>query len=116
MAFQMPYEDVHGNEYAESYWRVVQINISVPDRSGFFCLYGYKNQAARHANKQAIGQKTYTINGTDFDYYLTTHLEPGGPNIAEMTYNYAANCLDVSTENPENPEEKISFFDGATSV
>lgn len=113
MAFQMAYTDIYGNTHAESYWRVVQVNISVPDRSALFCLYGYKDVNARNASKMHIGQKTYNVSGDNFDGYLTAHFEPGGPNIAAMTYNYAASCEDVETE---DPEVKVSFFAGATSV
>lgn len=107
MAKQMSF-----NDHNESYWRLVQATINIPDKSAQLVFYGYKDAAARQAGKLPVGAKQYTILGETFDQYYRQHLEPGGPNIAAMAYAYAMNKLDMAGPN----NTFCSFFDGATDV
>ncbi|MFO0821528.1 MAG: hypothetical protein U0792_00025 [Gemmataceae bacterium] len=108
----MTFTDQFGNQYEESYWRLVQCNISVPDKSTFLVFYGYKDKAARDASKQPVAAKQYSIVGELFDTYYSRHLEPDGPNLAIMAYNYAEECLDARSEDGT----MHSFFENATDV
>lgn len=114
MAKAIQYSDQFGNTYSESYWRVVQINISIVDKNSLIVFYGYKDQATRSAGKQSIGQKTYTISGDVFDTLYATHLAPNGPNLMQLAYQHATSTLD--TPSLENPEELVSFFEGGEDV
>jgi len=112
MAKQMAFTDQYGNQHQESYWRLVQCNISVPDKSALLVFYGYKDKAARNSAKQPVAAKQYAIMGETFDACYARHLEPGGPNMAQMAYEYAVECLDARAEDGT----LHSFFESATDV
>ena len=112
MAKEMTFTDQYGHQHQESYWRLVQVNISVPDKSALLVFYGYKDKAARDAAKQPVAAKQYAIMGETFDACYARHLEPGGPNMAQMAYQYASECLDAQGENGT----LHSFFGSAKDV
>lgn len=112
MAKEMTFTDQFGNQHAKSYWRLVQCNISVPDKNALLVFYGYKDKAARDGSKRPVAAKQYVIMGETFDTYYARHLEPGGPNMAQMSYEYATECLDARAEDGT----LHSFFEGSQDV
>lgn len=60
MAYRMQYSDDSGNDYNDSYWRIVQVNISVADKNANIVFHGYKSKQARNNNKAPIASKQYT--------------------------------------------------------
>src|SRR3712207_5310154 len=112
MAKQMPFTDQYGNTNHESYWRLAQCNISVPDKSALLVFYGYKDKASRNAAKQAVAAKHYASMGENFDACWSRHLEPGGPTMAEMAYQYSMECLDARAED----RALHSFFEESKHV
>lgn len=116
MAKAMPYTDSFGNENLNSYWRCAAINISITDNNAMVVIYGYKNAEARANNKQSIGSKSYSVSGETFINLLNSHLEPGGPNIMTLAYTIATQTLDVDAPTEEDPDRKVSFFEGAENV
>lgn len=114
MAKVMNFVDQFGNTLAESYWRIVQINMSIADGNGMVLLYGYKDQAARAANRAPIGQRGYSVSGSAFAAIMAKHLTPGGPNIMSLCYTDIINVTnDVPDPTEEDPNHKKNFFDGA---
>lgn len=112
MAKEMTFIDQYGNQHQRSYWRLVQCNISVPDKSALLVFYGYKDKAARDAAKQPVAAKQYSVMGETFDACYSRHLEPGGPNMAQMCYEYASECMDVRSEDGT----MHGFFENAQDV
>lgn len=112
MAKLMPFDDQYGNHYETSYWRLVQMNIGIADRTAMATFYGYRDQASRAANKQSIGSKNYSVSGERFDQLMAEHLTPGGPNIMALAYKIATETRDVVLD-PKDPSKNVSFFEGA---
>jgi len=115
MAKAMAFQDQFGNSYESSYWRVVQINIGVADKHAHIVFYGYRDQAARAANKNSIGQKTYTVSGAEFDTLYAAHIAPGGPNLFQLAYQVATTTKDVIVD-PNDPSQNVSFFENGVDV
>jgi len=117
MAKKRLYIDERGIELPESYWRVTQIEVYVPNKSARIQFTGYKDQAARLENKAPIGHKTYVVSGQQFEFWYAKHLIEG-INIAQISYEIATGTFDEEVTDPENPEQKVkvSFFDGAEDV
>lgn len=115
MAKQMPYDDAYGNHYDESYWRLVQVNLGIADRTATALFYGYKDAASRLANKQSIGAKQYAVSGSAFDAIMVQYLTPGGPNVMQISYQIATTTKDVVVD-PNDPTKNVSFFDEATDL
>lgn len=115
MAKAMPYTDAYGNEHANSYWRIVQINIGVADRNVHVVFYGYKDTVSRAAGKQSIGQKSYSISGETFDELFVAHITPGGPNLMQLAYQVATTTKDVVVD-PDDLTKNVSFFEDAEDL
>lgn len=115
MAMKRSYEDQYGNSYTDSYWRIVQINVGVADRTANIVFYGYKDAASREANKQSIGSKSYSVSGAVFDQMMAQHLADKGPNIMALAYQYAKKTKDVVVD-PQDTSKNVSFFADAIDV
>lgn len=116
MAKSMRFEDQFGNVLEQSYWRLVQCNLGIADRSAMVQFYGYRDEATRRAGKQSIGQKSYSVSGETFDKLMQEHLTPGGPNIMQLAYKIANETKDVAAPTPEDKDRKVSFFEGAEDL
>jgi hypothetical protein len=117
MAKQMAYTHPNGTEYPQSYWRIVELHVNVPDRHAEFKFYGYKDQAAREQAREPIGEKSIHIVGDDFDTnYTEVTLKAKNPQ--EVGYDYATQFKDIHEDvlvNQGTPDEMIvkqprSFF------
>src|SRR4051794_11588211 len=112
MAKVMTYSDQFGNTNAASYWRIVQLNIGVADRTATAILYGYKSKAAYKAGAQPIGQKSYAISGADFDALMAKHVTNNPNNIQALAYTDVIGKInDVPAPTPTDPNAKKNFFD-----
>ena len=110
MGFQMPFETEAGDTYAQSYWRVVQVNIGVADKTAHVVFHGYRNVVAKNNGKRHIGEKSYSISGNKFnDYFTAAKLDEKDPMA--QGYQLAKDTLDTGPDN-----DKKSFFDGALDV
>lgn len=111
MAKVMPFTDPYGNALEASYWKIVQVNIGVADKTGMVLLYGYVSKSARDTAKQNIGQKQYSISGAQFDALMAKHLKPGGPNLLSLAYTDVVNATDdVPAPTEKDPNAKKNFF------
>lgn len=116
MAKVMAFTDPTGTDHPGCYWRIVQLNMSVADRSVSVQLYGYHTKAARKTGKRPIDGaiKTYSVTGDAFDALMAAHLAPGGKNIMKMAYEDVVNVTkDAPAPTAEDPNAKKGFFDGA---
>lgn len=108
MALQLSYTDSFSEEYPEAYFRLVQCNICVADKSGQVTFYAYPNAAKK--GKRVIGQRSYAITPETYDtYFATSVLKTKDPY--KQAYELAKATKDVG----EGLEAK-SFFDGAIDV
>ena len=108
MAKQMNYTDAGGNVCPLSYWRPVQINISIADKEVRVVFYGYKDEAARIEKKESVGQKAYSLVGDKFTaYFSAASLDALNP----MKQAYKL-CMDILDTN----NNQDSFFKGAIDV
>ncbi len=112
MALEMNFKDQYGNVQEKSYWRLVQCNISVPDKNALLVFYGYKDKEAREEAMQPIAAKQYTIMGEQFDKFYNAHLEENGPNIGKAAYQYAVDCADAIIDD----KTIESFFKAAVTA
>ena len=115
-AKQMPYDDAYGNHYEGSYWRLVQLNLGIADGNASAVFYGYRTEEDRRSGKQSIGNKQYSVSGEKFDRIAAEHLAPGGPNVVQIAYKIAAETKDVPAPTPEDPDRKVSFFEGGEDL
>lgn len=122
MALVRPYEDLVGNTYVSSYWRVVTINIASYAQNLNVVFYGWKDAASFAAGKAPIqgAAKIYYVTGQEFLALATS--SPVGDTIYEVlaitAESYAIDKKDVPTEEKDedgNPV-MVSFFEGATQV
>lgn len=66
---KMDYTDERGQRYSDSYWELVQFNLSPTDKSLHVIFYGYKDLDSFKAGKQSIGTIDYSVSGEKvFDY------------------------------------------------
>lgn len=113
MAVSRAFSDPYGNTYADSYWMLVQCNICPIDQNAMVLFYGYRSEPDRRAKKSPIGSKQYSVSGPDFVRLMTEHLTKG-TNIMALAYALAKETKDEV--DPEDPENKISFFENATDL
>ena len=110
MALKMIYVANDGTEHLNSYWRPVQINIGIGDKTANVVFYGYKDQAARHAGNASIGSKSYAVSGDQFEeYFSSAALLNNDP--AAKSYELAINVLDTG-----NTDDRKSFFHDSEDV
>lgn len=107
MAFQRLYVDERGVEYPASYWRITYVEIDVGRRYGVAVFTGYRDREARFQDRHPIDSKIYHLSGDVFLEKYARHLEPGGPNIMELIYEYALTVKDTNDQ---------SFFENALVV
>lgn len=117
MAKEMSYTDNYGDEFAESYWRCVQVNLCKEDKTGNIVFYGFENEAKK--GKRIIGSKSYAINGEAYDEYFSADIiDPEGVNHIKKAYDYADSVLDKDSGEVDadgNPV-MVSFFDPSEDV
>jgi hypothetical protein len=121
MAFVMSYPDKFGNANPNSFWSLIQLNMSILDKSALLVYYGYKDNQAWVDNKEPIGAKQYAITGDTFNFYLGVLVtpDPTTPTIDKLCDNYAKAAKDTPDPNaadPTDPDTFISFFENATQV
>lgn len=117
MAFKMSYTDLFGEEYPESYWRVVETNLAKPEKRGRVVFYGYPSEAQK--GKRIIGQKEYAVDQALFEaHFETPALSPDGDNPYKAAYALALEVKDIQLSPAEGEEEgeKVSFFANAKEV
>lgn len=112
MAKVMAFTDAAGNTYQTSYWRVVQINVSVADRTAMVMLYGYKDAASRQAGRSPIGQKSYAVTGADFDKLFASQAAQA---FAALAYTGVVNAVN-DVPDPNKPGQLGNFFADATDA
>ena len=111
MAFQMEFKDQYGNELPSSYWRLVQANVSIPDKAASLVFYGYVSKEARDAKKQPVASKQYAVMGEKFEDWYVEILTGETTNLAKSCYDFAKDTRDVTKDNAI-----ISFFADAVNV
>lgn len=126
MALKLPvFEDDKGNSYNASYWRITEIHINVPGRSGHFTLVAHRDQAARTANKTQIASRGYSISGDQFDAAMAEE-EGNTKSLRAILYDWVKTYKDVptgewTTQEPNTPNARpvqvmVSFFKDAVDV
>lgn len=122
MPITMNYEDTSGNIYTTSYWQVVQLNVYALGSINL-TFYGYKDQAAFQAGKQAIvgAVKSYQITGDSFG-----SVSKAAPQDTSSIFNslalacegYALNTKDVNsgTKDSDGNPVMVSFFILGTQI
>src|ERR1700743_2597307 len=94
MAWQMNYTDQYGDNYAQSYWRVVQCNLQKEEQTGQVIFNGYENGAK--AGQRIIGQKAYYVTPALYQqYFLPTLVQPQGVDHIKQCYAMSGAVLDT---------------------
>jgi hypothetical protein len=115
MAFQMAYNDELGNSYPSSYWRVMEIAVSLPNESARAVFLGWKDALSVGVYKP-IGQKEYNINGAAFQSYLAAYLG-GQTDLFALAYALAPQTKDVpGPPDQDGAPTSVSFFENASLV
>lgn len=110
MAFEMTFTDDFGEVYPESYFKLVQCNICLADKTGNIVFYGYPSAAQK--GKRIIGQKSYAVTADLFNqYFVTDELDPEGENPYKASYIMALAIKDIG-----EGEDAVSFFENAEAV
>ena len=108
MAKQMEFTDSYGNIYPASYWRLVQINIDIADKSALILFFGYKDDVARQSKKTHFSQKLYELYGDKVaEYFGVKVLDVSNP--MKQAYRLAVDTLDTN-------DNMDSFFKTAIDV
>lgn len=119
-AKMMSYTAADGITSVTSYWVVAQTNFDWINNICQITFNGYKDSAAKDAKKEVIGQKIYTISGTDFiTFFAAAALDGVGKNPLANSYNMVSAFRDTgavldSTGKVVTPA--VSFFSGAVDV
>lgn len=111
MALVMEFKDNYGNDLPSSYWRLVQVNVSIPDKAASLAFFGYVSKDARDKMRQPIGSKQYSILGEQFEVWYDSVLTAKNTNLTKSCYEYAKATKDVNKNNVI-----ASFFDDATNA
>lgn len=116
MALSKPFVDECGNDYEQSYWRCVQINISAPDQRINLTFYGFKDAEAFSAGKQLLtgASKSYQITGDEFAAIAAA--TPIGSTLYDVLAHAAEAYALSKLDSPNGQGILVSFFDGATQV
>lgn len=117
MAKQMSYTDDKGNFYPQAYFRPVQINMGIADKSAYVVFYGYKDAAARQAGKALCVQKIYSISNEKYaDYFSPIALDTLNP--IKQSYKLCIEIKDVESGQLDVNGKPImkSFFEGSIDV
>ena len=120
MAFELSYSDASGVDFLTSYWRVVTMNFDILNKTLIIIFDGYKDNAARVANKSKISSARYVINGSEFDTFLTAVLNKV-KNPQELAYETAktrTRNYDVFSSDGKHQtiSRDVSFFQAAADV
>lgn len=122
MAKQVNYTHSNGTAYPESYWRITQLVVDVPNLYAKFVFTGYKDEAARLAGKEPIGEKTIHLTGETFATYFA-EVTGKVKNPQEVGYEYCTEYKDTTktvttiVEGEEVSEVvPASFFEEAEDV
>ncbi len=117
MAFKKEHTDAFQETYAQSYWRVVEVNINKADRRGRVLFYGYPDEARKGG--RIVGDKAYPVSEDQYDtYFGPDELNPEGKNPYAAAYELAMDTKDVSVPAEEEGQEPtyVSFFEHALAV
>lgn len=93
MAFQLEYTNEQDITMADTYWKINRFDVDVVSKQANFTFVGYKNKAAKEANKQPIGHKNYNIRGEEFELYYAKVIDKE-LNPAEVFYQIAKDRKD----------------------
>jgi hypothetical protein len=106
----MTFTDAAGNTYQTSYWRVVQINIDVVNRSATIILCAYRDATARRQNKAPVDTRTYFVNDAQFDDLMANS---DARKFVSLAYSGVVNVV-KDIPDPNKPGQFTNFFAGAT--
>lgn len=108
MAKIMKFTDPKTNEvYEESYWRLVQISVAIPDKTAGLLFYGYKSWDDRNQGKQPVAAKTYNILGEAYERFFNA--DKNAEALTTLAYKYASEQIDMKRED----DSVYSFFEGS---
>jgi len=124
MAKKMAFTDDSGNEYEESYWQLVQLNLGIADGNAHVVFYGYRSLADAQAKRRNVGQKTYDANPDQLNAFAATplaDLTAAGcvtlhDAISQVAWGFALSVKDVPAPTEEDPGNAVSFFEGAVDA
>lgn len=119
MAYQMSYTDARLTTHPESVWLPMFVGFDHGSKSGRIVFNGYHDLAALAANAPVIDQKAYEVSG---DVYLS--IVGGAPSsgssvldvVSQACYDYSSTVLDKAAPTEEDPDRKVSFFAGASTL
>lgn len=127
MAKQINYTHPNGTSYPESYWRMTQLIVDVPNLYAKFVFSGYKDAQARLDGKEPIGERVVHCHGAEFAAYFA-EVTGKVKNPQEVGYEYCTQYKDVpsteevvvdeglETEHTETRGVTVSFFADSIDV
>ena len=98
MPLQVNYETPDGVTHTESYWKVIECNISRSRKEAFVTLYGWHDKSCYDNLKLFIGEFSFLVkNGNKFkdepqyfdDYFATSVLKASSSDPYKQVYEYA---------------------------
>jgi hypothetical protein len=122
MAKQMAYTDERGVNYAASYWKPESIHIDATSLTALIIFRGYANVTARNAQKQVIGEHTYTVYASTFVATFPSLINNPSGAFLPQCYALATSTLEGPVPLPDPntgitpPDTRVSFFNGALDV
>jgi hypothetical protein len=124
MAKQMEFTHPNGTDYPESYWRIVELYVSVPKKVAKFTFYGYKDADARNSGKEPIWEKIVELNDPSLFDIRFNEVASKTKNPQEVGYEFCVLYKDLKREailNQGTPEEMViqepySFFEDSIDV
>lgn len=88
MALQKSFDDRFGATHASAYHRVAYIEMDISSRSARVHVHTFVDQAARDADKDPVGKKTYVYIDTNYDdLFNPSNTNPVDKNPAKNVYD-----------------------------
>jgi len=119
MAKLLPFTTPEGFTADMAYWRPVQCNLSIADKSANVVFYGYKDVQARKDGKQPLAGavKQYSVSSDQFDKYFAPAAVKGTDHVAQC-YKLADDTPDTDsgTKDADGKPVLIPFFQSAQDV
>jgi hypothetical protein len=113
MQFSSPDKVTHDS----SYWKVVQCNLNLLNKTGEIVFLGYHDKAARMELAQPVGMKQYTLNPELFDTYFSSEVQKENDKTIYTQCYLLADTEKVGPAPAEGEEDtRKPFFDGATDA
>ncbi len=88
MPYVKQFVDSRGVDYLSSAWYFEKAIINIKTKTANFIFLAYLDINSRAAGKTEIGEKVFTVEGSQFDYYFYHHMVLG-KNLRIIAYMIA---------------------------